>query len=114
MTRKAIHWLVETPRTPPFSETVRRLAGYLLARLQDGETIGMPHSRPIPAVAPRLHELRLRDPEAQATWRIIYRADADRVVVVHIYDKDDNRMPTRVQRVCRDRVRDYDRRARRR
>ena len=35
--------------------------GLLLRRLQCGERVEMPHSRPMPAVGSRCHELRIQD-----------------------------------------------------
>jgi phage-related protein len=47
--------------------------GVLLRRLQRGESLGMPHSRPMPSVGRRCHELRIVD-EA-VIWRVMYRID---------------------------------------
>ena len=47
----------------------------LLRRLQSGELIEMPHSRPMPSVGKRVHELRVID--LNVTWRILYRLDDD-------------------------------------
>lgn len=81
-------------------------AGVLLRRLQRGESVGLPHSRPMPAIGPRCHELRITD--AGASWRIIYRVDRDAVVVVHVFAKRTRATPRLVIEVCRKRLRDYD------
>ncbi len=39
----------------------------LLRDLQEGESLGMPHSRPMPGIGPRCHELRVND--ENKTWR---------------------------------------------
>lgn len=39
-------WLRGAVKTPPFSAAARLEAGVLLRRLQRGEKLGMPHSRP--------------------------------------------------------------------
>lgn len=70
---KPLVWLRGRIVTPPFSAEARAEAGGLLRRLQDGESIGMPHSRPMPSIGPRCHELRVRD--EGANWRIVYRLD---------------------------------------
>lgn len=44
----------------------------------------MPWSRPKPSIRPRCHEARI-DVEGKA-WRIIYRADADAVVVGDVFE----------------------------
>ena len=48
-------------RTPAMSASVRRKAGYLLRYLQQGESLGMPESRPMPSIGRRCHELRVSD-----------------------------------------------------
>ncbi|WP_254053837.1 helix-turn-helix domain-containing protein [Singulisphaera sp. GP187] len=58
-------------KTPPFSEAARLEAGALLRRLQDCEIFGMPHSRPMPSIGPRCHELRIKD--ENRPWRVVYR-----------------------------------------
>lgn len=45
----------------PFSITARMQAGYLLRRLQEGDSLSLPHSRPMPIIGPRCHELRVED-----------------------------------------------------
>jgi phage-related protein len=49
-------------------------AGVLLRRLQRGDNIPLPHSRPMPRVGKACHELRIQD--AGRTWRIVYHIDA--------------------------------------
>jgi phage-related protein len=81
-------------------------AGWLLRRLQAGEKFGMPHSRPMPAIGPRCHELRVVD--AGKTWRLVYRIDADAVVIVDVFQKTTAQTPARVLEDCRRRLRLYD------
>jgi hypothetical protein len=63
MDGKPLVWLEREIKTPPFSREGRLEAGALLRRLQQGENIGLPHSRPMPSIGPRCHELRVRDEE---------------------------------------------------
>ena len=72
---KPLVWLEGEIKTPPFSKEARVEAGTLLRRLQEGEALGMPHSRPMPTIGRRCHELRVRDEDQN--WRIIYRLDAN-------------------------------------
>ena len=65
--------------------TARREAGFLLGLLQGGDVLGMPQARPLFDVAPRLYELRIRETGKQ--WRIFYRVDADRVLLIHQINK---------------------------
>ena len=57
------------------SQNARIEAGYLLRLLQRGDSVAMPHSRPMPRIGARCHELRII--EANKIWRIIYRIDDD-------------------------------------
>jgi len=81
-------------------------AGYLLRRLQAGEKLAMPHSRAMPAIGPRCHELRVND--EKATWRIIYRIDEDAIVILEVFEKRTKQTPQSVIDVCKQRLRDYD------
>jgi phage-related protein len=67
----------------------------------------MPISRPMPSIGARCHELRIND--ADHAWRIIYRADIDGVVVVDVFDKNQNRTPHNVIENCQRLLRRYDR-----
>ena len=77
---KSLVWLEGEIKTPPFATEARIEAGTLLRRLQQGENIGMPHSRPMPSVGRRCHELRVRDRDRN--WRILYRVDSDAIVII--------------------------------
>jgi phage-related protein len=103
---KPLVWLHGEIKTPPFSPAARVEAGVLLRRLQRGDKLGLPHSRPLPAIGSRCHELRI--PDATATWRITYRLDADAVVIVAVFSKKTSKLPEPVIKVCRQRLREYD------
>jgi len=103
---KPLVWLEGEIKTPPFSSTARVEAGYLLRRLQQGETLGMPHSRPLPSIGPRCHELRIND--ERATWRIIYRIDSDAIIILEVFSKKSRAMPKAVIDGCKKRLKDYD------
>jgi phage-related protein len=104
---KPLVWLHGEIRTPPFSEAARIEAGFLLRLLQKGETLAMPHSRPMPVVGSRCHELRVRD--AEADWRLVYRADSDAVVILAVFGKKTRTTPTAVIDACIRRLKEYDR-----
>jgi phage-related protein len=104
---KPLVWLHERIKTPPFSVSGRLEAGHLLRRLQQGDLLGMPHSRPLPVVGPRCHELRIRD--AGADWRIVYRLDTAAIVIVDVFSKRTRTMPKGVIDACRRRLKEYDR-----
>ncbi len=99
-------WLHGEIKTPPFSKAARIEAGYLLRRLQQGDSLAMPHSRPLPAVGERCHELRVRD--EGANWRILYRTEPDAVVILEVFEKRTRATPRRVFENCRRRLRQYE------
>ena len=92
--------------TPPFSQEARIEAGYLLRKLQQGESIGMPRSRPMPVVGKHCHELRIVD--ADQTWRIIYRIDPDAIIIAEIFSKKRRETPKTVIDTSKARFRSYD------
>jgi phage-related protein len=104
---KPLAWLHGQVKTPPFSATARIEAGYLLRRLQRGDVLALPHSRPMPSMGARCHELRIGD--AGAAWRIMYRIDADAIVIVEVFAKKAPRTPKTVLEVCKARLKEYDR-----
>jgi len=71
---KPLSWLYGQVKTPPFSKMARSETGFLLRRLQQGEKLSMPQSRPMPSIAASCHELRVND--EGRTWRLMYRLDA--------------------------------------
>jgi len=99
-------WLRGEVKTPPFSQAARLEAGYLLRLLQEGESLGLPHSRPMLIIGPRCHELRIND-EA-GTFRIMYRADTDAVVILDVFKKKTEQTPQSIIEACRRRLREHD------
>jgi phage-related protein len=103
---KPLVWLRGEVKTPPFSSGARIEAGVLLRRLQRGEVLSMPVSRPMPSIGARCHELRITDDRRE--WRLIYRADADAVVVGEVFAKTTQKTPARVIEQCKRRFSQYD------
>ena len=103
---KPLAWLHGQVKSPPFSTEARLEAGYLLRQLQRGMSLSLPHSRPMGDIGPRCHELRIND--QSATWRIIYRIDADAIIIVHVLSKKTQQTPTTVIAVCKARLKEYD------
>ena len=104
---KPLVWLRGEVKTPPFSQVARLEAGYMLRLLQQGELLGLPHSRPMPVIGPRCHELRIND--ESGTFRIIYRADTDAVVILDVLKKKTQQTPQSIIEICRRRLHEYDR-----
>lgn len=89
-------------QSPPFSPAARRLAGVLLKRVQRGERLTMPFSRPMPTIGPRCHELRIVDGVLE--WRIFHHVSPTAIVVLEIAAKQTRRTPRRVIEGCRRRL----------
>ena len=104
---KPLAWLHGEVKTPPFSQTARLEAGFLLRRLQQGDALSMPHSRPMPSLGARCHELRIND--SGGNWRLVYRVDADAIVVAEVFAKKTEKTPKAVLDTCRRRLQEYDR-----
>ena len=90
---KPLAWLAGEIKTPPFSAAARVEAGALLRRLQQGESIGLPRSRPMPGIGRRCHELRI--PDSDATWRIVYHIATDAIVILDVFKKATRTTPRR-------------------
>jgi phage-related protein len=108
--RKPVVWLRGEVKSPPFSKEARAETGVLLGKLQEGESLGMPHSRPMPSIGPRCHELRVRDETRD--WRIIYRLDPDAVVIAQVFAKTTRQTPKHVIDDCQRGLGVYDAAAR--
>jgi phage-related protein len=103
---KPLAWRSSEVKTPPFSAQARLEAGFLLRRLQKGESVLMPHSRPMPAIGHHCHELRINDEDK--TWRMIYRIDGDAILILAVFEKKTSQTPGKVIDTCKLRLKDYD------
>ena len=103
---KPLVWLHGEVKTPPFGKAARIEAGVLFRQLQQGTVLSLPHSRPMPQLGARCHELRIVD-EA-VTWRILYRTDQDAIVIAEVFAKKTQATSKKVIDTCKGRYRDYD------
>ncbi len=103
---KPLVWLHGEVKTPPFSQEVRVEVGVLLRRLQQGENLEMPHSRSMPSIGSRCHELRVRD--IDQNWRLIYRIDDDAILIVEVFNKTTRATPNNIIENCKKRLSKYD------
>jgi phage-related protein len=99
-------WLHGQVKTPPLSREARIETGFLLRKLQRGERLRMPQSRPMPSIGARCHELRIND--ADTTWRLIYRIDPDAIVIAEVFAKKTEKTPKEVIQACKKRLKEYD------
>ena len=104
---KPLVWLRGQVKTPPFSSEARVEAGFLLRRLQRGNVLGLPASRPMPDIGPACHELRIVD--GAANWRIVYYIAADAIVVLDVFAKKTPTTPKAVITECRKRLATFQR-----
>jgi phage-related protein len=104
-TDKPVVWLHGQVKTPPFSAAARVEAGVLLRRLQAGEQLALPHSRPMPTIGAGCHELRIVDREV--TWRIVYCLDRQAIVILDVFAKKTGATPTSVITNCQQRLAAY-------
>ena len=103
---KPLVWVHGAVKTPPFSKLARLQAGFLLRLLQRGEKIAMPHSRPMPSIGRRCHELRVADEKVR--WRIVCRIDEDAIVILEVFSKKAGKTPKSIIDICRTRLREHE------
>ncbi|MBQ3806872.1 MAG: type II toxin-antitoxin system RelE/ParE family toxin [Kiritimatiellae bacterium] len=107
--RKPLRFLWCEIRTPPVGAKARWEMGRALQRLQEGDTLSMPLSRPMRSIGRRCHELRIDDDERKITWRVVYRADADAILVAEVFGKRTQKTPQQEIELCKRRFAAYDR-----
>jgi phage-related protein len=79
--------------------------GILLRRLQRGEKLSLPNSRPMPSIGAGCHELRVAD--ENVTWRIMYAVEVDAIVVLEVFAKKSNSTPKEILSNCKRRLRAF-------
>jgi phage-related protein len=104
---KEILWLSGEVKTPPFSQSARIEAGFLLRQLQEGELLSMPFSKPMPEIGSYCHELRITDSENSKQWRIVYRIDSDAIIILEVFSKKTQTTPKEVIDNCQKRIKLY-------
>jgi phage-related protein len=102
---KPLIWLHGELKTPPLSREARLEAGFLLRRLQRGDSLGMPASRPISEIGARCHELRIND--KAGNWRLMYRVEPDAIVILEVFAKKTRTTPQAVIDTCKKRLKEY-------
>jgi phage-related protein len=75
-----------------FPEDVRRELGKAIFDLQKGAKLSMPLSKPMPAVAPGVEELRIR--QRSGAYRVFYYTRlAESVLIFHAFVKKTQKTP---------------------
>lgn len=101
---KPLAWVAGELKTPPMSTDARVEGGILLRRVQRGEAIAMPESRPMPSIGARCHELRIDDTVRKREWRIIYYVGRKAVAVLDVFAKTTRKTPDDVIDNCKRRL----------
>ena len=104
---KPLAWLAGELKTPPMSSDARVEGGVLLRRLQRGEILSMPESRPMPAIGPRCHELRIDDVVLKREWRVVSYVGTLAIAVLDVFSKDTRTTPDDVIRNCKRRLAEF-------
>jgi phage-related protein len=102
---KSLVWLKGEVKTPPFSAAARIETGFLPRRLQEGEVLDLPRSRPMPGIGRQCHELRINDGEH--AWRLMYLVEPDAIVILDVFSKKTPRTPQRMIESCVRRMKLY-------
>jgi phage-related protein len=103
---KDLVWLHGEIKTPPLSREARLEAGFLLRKLQMGEFLSLPASRPMPNIGAHCHELKIKD--VNSTWRVVYKIDDDAIIILEVFSKKTRATPKKVIDACQRRIKDYD------
>jgi phage-related protein len=88
------------------SNEARREMGFLLRLLQEGESISLPHSRPLPVVGRGCHELRVTD--KNKTWRLYYSIQSEAIVILDVGEKKTQKASKGTIELCRTRLKSYE------
>src|SRR5215470_16186163 len=91
---KPLVWLHGEIKTPPFSTEARIRTGVLLRRLQRGQLIFLPHSRPMPSIGSRCYESNVLDRDE--AWRVVYPIDTDASILMDVFSKKTRQTPSQV------------------
>jgi phage-related protein len=107
MSAKQLRWLGDEITVPPFSKNATLAVGALLEVVALGGMPAMPHSRPMPSIGLRCHELRVSDDNR--TWRVVYHIAVDAIVLLDVFCKKSRATPKHVIDRCKRRLRRYER-----
>ncbi len=83
----------------------------LLRRLQRGESLSLPESRPMPSIGTRCHELRIDDTVKKREFRIIYYLGISAIAILEVFTKTTRTTPQSVIDHAKTRLRQYRERA---
>jgi len=88
------------------SVEARREMGFLLRRLQEGEKLSLPHSRPMPKIGKGCHELQVND--KNKTWRLFCFIDSEAIVILEVGEKKTRKTSQATIEACQKRLKSYE------
>jgi phage-related protein len=104
---KPLAWIAGEIKTPPLSAEARQEAGVLLRRLQRGETLSPPESRPMRSIGQRCHELRIDDVQLKKEWRVVYYVGRHAIAILEVFRKSTRATPDQVIASCKRRLAEF-------
>jgi phage-related protein len=75
--------------------------GFLLRRVQEGETLSIPESHAMPSIGQGCHELRITDTEQRIEWRVIYCIGKLAIAILDVFEKKTKTTPQNAITNCR-------------
>tara|TARA_Y100000590_G_C15115817_1_gene786707 strand:+ start:29 stop:361 length:333 start_codon:yes stop_codon:yes gene_type:complete len=83
-----------------FPEEVKKELGYLIFKLQLGETLSMPHSRNMASIGKGCSELRVKD--SDGIYRVFYFLKVKgKILIFHAFQKKDQKTPKKELNLAR-------------
>jgi phage-related protein len=91
-----------------FPTAIREDLADAVARLEEGHSLSMPLSRPMPSIGPGAHELRLRD--RSGVYRVIYAVVLKSgIYLLHAFKKTSGKTAQRNIEIARERLEEVNR-----
>lgn len=89
-----------------FPEEIREDLADALARIDNGEMLSMPLSRPMPSIGKGVHELRLKD--RSGIYRVVYALIYEgQVYILHAFKKTSQKTPLKNIELARKRLKEF-------
>ena len=104
---KPLVWIKTQIKTPPFSAVARIEAGTQLRRIQYGEYLLQPYSKPMKTIGKNCHELLIKDSENKKEWRIIYHIASSVIVILNTFEKKTKRTPQKEIELSKKRLKEF-------
>lgn len=102
-TRKVVFHLAALNEVRATPKSIRVACGEMLRLLQEGVSLRMPASRPMPVIAPGVAELRAR--ESSGEYRTFYLAkSSEGILVLRVFHKKSQATPLTEIRLARRRL----------